>query len=64
MINRKKSKKRYAKKGIDTQHVFTENNQVFVKNKASYKANPKSEWSPITFKWVSIEKVQDCLVLE
>ncbi|MDO1514702.1 hypothetical protein Q2T41_18770 [Maribacter confluentis] len=52
------------KKAIKTQHVFTKNNQVFIKKITSLKKNLKTEWHPISFNWVSIEKVQDCLVLE
>ncbi|TDS20758.1 hypothetical protein DFQ03_0011 [Maribacter caenipelagi] len=59
MIRKKKSKK-----VIETQHVFTENNQVFIKNESSYKKSTRTVWSPIPFKWVSIAKVQETLVLK
>ena len=58
MIRKKKSKK-----VIETQHVFTENNQVFIKNESSYKKSTRTVWS-IPFKWVSIAKVQETLVLK
>jgi hypothetical protein len=62
MIKKKKTNKVYSQKVIDTQHVFTKDDKVYIKNNSSYKR--KDNWSPIKFKWVSIGKVQDNLVLE
>jgi hypothetical protein len=63
-MNKKKPNRVYSQEVIDTQHVFTEDNKVFVKNKSSFKSYSKDEWSPIKFTWVSVAKVQDSLVLE
>ncbi|SFR85022.1 MULTISPECIES: hypothetical protein [Maribacter] len=63
-MRKKKSNKVYSQEVIDTQHVFTEDNKVFIKKKTSIRSNPKEEWSPIKFTWVSVANVQDSLVLE
>ncbi|HDZ05924.1 hypothetical protein LCGC14_0122330 [marine sediment metagenome] len=63
-MSKKKFNKVYSQEVIDTQPVFTEGNKVFVKNKTSFKSNPKDQWSPIKFSWVSVANVQDSLVLE
>ncbi|SIR17650.1 hypothetical protein [Maribacter ulvicola] len=64
MIKKKKSNKVYSQEVIDTQHVFTKDAQVYIKDKDSNINSRKEVWSPINFKWVLIGKVQDCLVLE
>lgn len=64
MSRKKKPSRVYSKAVIETQHVFTENDQVFIKNSNSSTKSNNEMWSPIQFKWVSIGKVQDCLVLE
>ncbi|TDT45151.1 hypothetical protein CLV90_2235 [Maribacter spongiicola] len=62
MIKNKKPTKVYSQEVINTQHVFTKDDTVYIKNNTSYKN--KDNWSPIKFKWVSIGNVQDNLVLE
>ena len=64
MIKKKKPTKVFSQEVIDTQHVFTEDDQVYIKNKATKNKNCQEAYSPIKFKWVSISDVQDCLVLE
>ncbi len=42
---------------IDTQHVFSKNNQVYLKkdtNEASLIDNNNDEWFPINFQWISV----------
>ncbi|MDF4203145.1 hypothetical protein PXD56_09270 [Maribacter sp. SA7] len=62
MIKNKKPTKVYSQEVIDTQHVFTKDDTVYLKNSASYES--KDDWSPIQFKWVSVDKFQDNLELE
>ncbi|WP_405414931.1 hypothetical protein [Maribacter sp. Asnod1-A12] len=62
MIENKKSTKIYSQEVIDTQHVFTKDDTVYIKNNASTESI--DNWSPIKFKWVSVDKVQDKLVFE
>lgn len=64
MIKKKKTTKVYLQEVIETQYVFTEHDQVYIKDKTSDNKNRQEAWSPIKFKWVSISEVQDCLVLE
>ncbi len=39
---------------IETQHVFTENQQVYLKNKTFKNGTILEEWSPINFQWVTV----------
>ena len=42
---------------IDTQQVFSKNNQVYLKkdtNKATLIDNNNEEWFPINFQWISV----------
>ncbi|WP_299317043.1 hypothetical protein [Maribacter sp. Asnod2-G09] len=64
MSRKKKPIRVYSQAVIETQHVFTENDQVFIKDNNSSTSSNNEMWSPIQFKWVSIGSVQDCLVLE
>ncbi len=38
-------------KSLQTKHVFTENNKVYLKN--------SKDWSPINFQWIPIVKLQE-----
>ena len=52
---------------IETQHVFSENNQVFLKRnmlQASNGSIPKDQWYPINFQWVSDMELRNNLVLQ
>jgi len=62
LIENKKPTKIYSQEVIDTQHVFTKDDTVYIKNNASTES--KDNWSPIKFRWVSVDKVQDKLVFE
>ncbi len=51
---------RIRHKVIKTKHVFTENNQVFLKKalKDNETTAPgRDEWSPINFQWIPILKL-------
>ncbi|CAM4312501.1 hypothetical protein ZORO111903_12900 [Zobellia roscoffensis] len=47
---------------IETQHVFSENNQVFLRNNCTGSSSTKEEWSPINFQWIPVVKLQERLV--
>jgi hypothetical protein len=53
------------KKAIDTIHVYSEENQVFIKNKQQPSSTKKIDttnletWSPINFQWIPIVKLQE-----
>ncbi|CAM4381893.1 hypothetical protein [Zobellia nedashkovskayae] len=47
---------------IETQHVFSENNQVFLRNDFTGSSSTKEEWSPINFQWIPVVKLQERLV--
>ncbi|WP_324027539.1 hypothetical protein QSV08_06195 [Maribacter sp. BPC-D8] len=64
MSRKKKPIRVYSQAVIETQHVFTENDQVYIKETNLSTSSNNEMWSPIQFKWVSVGKVQDCLVLE
>lgn len=54
----------YNQATIEAQHVFCENNQVFVRNNTSHNCKVDEEWSPIPFEWKKVRKLQDSLVLD
>ncbi|PKA96463.1 hypothetical protein B0O79_0098 [Flavobacteriaceae bacterium MAR_2009_75] len=39
---------------IETQHVFAENQQVYLKSKTYKNGMTLEEWSPINFQWNSV----------
>lgn len=43
-------------KAIKTVHVFSKNNQVFIKNKTNI---DEDQWFPIIFQWMPIVKLQE-----
>ena len=49
------------KKGIQTKHVFSENNQVFIKNNEGFTPKNVNEevWFPINFQWIPVVKLQE-----
>ncbi|RXP64539.1 hypothetical protein EC396_00760 [Lutibacter sp. HS1-25] len=53
------------KNTIDTLHVYSKENQVFIKNKQQLSSIKKIEknnletWSPINFQWIPIVKLQE-----
>ncbi|WP_339840439.1 hypothetical protein [uncultured Maribacter sp.] len=53
----------YNQATIEAQHVFSENNQVFVRNNTFKNCKVDEEWSPIPFEWTKVVKLQDSLVL-
>lgn len=54
----------YNQATIEAQHVFCENNQVFVRNIDAHNFNEDEEWSPVPFEWKKVGKLQDSLVLD
>ncbi|MUH38136.1 hypothetical protein D9O36_19975 [Zobellia amurskyensis] len=46
---------------IETQHVFSENNQVFLKNNFTRNSTVEEEWSPINFQWIPVVQLQERL---
>ncbi|MDO6808983.1 hypothetical protein Q4603_10185 [Zobellia galactanivorans] len=46
---------------IETQHVFSENNQVFLKNNCSNNTLTEEQWSPINFQWIPVVQLQERL---
>ncbi len=47
---------------IDTQHVFSKNNQVYLKkdtNEATLIDNNNNEWFPINFQWIPIVELNN-----
>lgn len=64
----KQEKKNYCTichSAIETRHVFTENNQVFLKHDSIENmqiANKnKEEWHPINFQWIPVIKLNENL---
>ncbi|MCK0192081.1 hypothetical protein MWU84_19010 [Arenibacter sp. F20364] len=50
---------------IETQHVFSEDNQVFLKRNMKESSNGtviKDQWYPINFQWVSDVKLRNNLI--
>ena len=53
------------KKAINTLHVYSKENQVFIKTKQQHsstkkvKENNLDTWSPINFQWIPIVKLQE-----
>lgn len=49
---------------IETQHVYSENNQVYLKNHSNKKMSvtKAEEWFPINFQWKSDLELRDALV--
>lgn len=48
-------------KKINTIHVYTKNNKVFLKKNTSTNNFKKEEWYPINFQWIPIIKLQNNL---
>lgn len=49
---------------LNSKHVFTKNNQVFIKNKACLSSGKmikvnQEVWSPINFQWIPIVEFQE-----
>ncbi|MDL5513511.1 hypothetical protein QSE00_16920 [Arenibacter sp. M-2] len=52
---------------IETQHVFSEDNQVFIKRNRVESSNGsilKDQWYPINFQWVSDMELRKNLALQ
>ncbi|MBU2904025.1 hypothetical protein KO529_04445 [Arenibacter algicola] len=52
---------------IETQHVFSEDNQVFLKRNMIESSNGKTlkdQWYPINFQWVSDMELRNNLALQ
>ncbi|MCM4151108.1 hypothetical protein DHD05_05840 [Arenibacter sp. N53] len=52
---------------IETQHVFSENNQVFLKRNMVESSNGKTlkdQWHPINFQWISDMELRNNLALQ
>ncbi|WP_276166868.1 hypothetical protein [Zobellia alginiliquefaciens] len=47
---------------IETQHVFSENNQVYLKNDSNSNRLNVEEWSPINFQWIPVTQLKERLV--
>ncbi len=49
---------------IETQHVYSENNQVYLKNHSINKNNAArtEEWFPINFQWKSDLELRNTLI--
>ncbi|CAZ98641.1 Conserved hypothetical protein [Zobellia galactanivorans] len=41
--------------------MFSENNQVFLKNNCSNNALTEEQWSPINFQWIPVVQLQERL---
>lgn len=50
-------------KTIKTTHVYTKNNQVFLKNTTKENTVENEEWYPINFQWIPLLKLQNDLKL-
>lgn len=47
---------------IETQQVYSEDNQVYLRKKASQKRLNVEEWSPINFQWIPVVQLEERLI--
>lgn len=50
-------KKKFTNASIGTKAVFSENNQVYLKNNID-NMNGLEDWSPINFQWIPVIELQ------